>query len=190
MIGDWAVPSIERIRALENRRLAVLGVPGLVGDLHHDLGSTSIVVEMIGSVHGDTARDNLLAALRGPFQAGDPVSFVADITTATALEKVLIDALEVSESNDGAGVRYRVVLRQYVEPPPPPAPIDDLGAGLDVELDALAGLGLDGLELPDLVGGIPDLADPTPPVQQALNGVRAAVAPLSDLLAGLAEKLG
>ena len=190
MIGDWAVPSIEHIRALENRRLAVLGVPGLAGDLHHDLGLTSIVVEMIGSVHGDTARDDLLAALRGPLQAGDPVSFVADITTATAVEQVLIDALEVTESNDGAGARYRVVLRQYVEPPQPPSPIDDLGAGLDAELDALAGLGLDGLELPDVVGGIPDLADPTPPVRQALEGVRAAVAPLSDLLAGLSEKLG
>jgi len=162
---------------------------GLVGDLHHDLGATSIVVEIIGSVHGDAARDDLLAALRGPFHTGDPVSFVADISTATGLEQVLIEALEVAESNDSADARYRVVLRQYVEPPQPPSPIDDLGAGLDGELDALAGLGLTGLELPDLVGGIPDLADPTPPVRQALDGVRAAVAPLTDLLAGLSGKL-
>lgn len=189
LISDWPVPSIEHIRALEHRRLAVLPVPGLAGDLHHDLGVSSVVVEIVGSVHGDEARDELLSSLRAPFLAGEPVDFVADITTATELEQVLIEALEVSEANDGTGARYRVVLRQYVEPPPPPTPIDDLGADLGPELDALAGLGLDGLELPGLVGAIPDLADPTPPIRQALDGVKAATAPLSDLLGGLGDRL-
>lgn len=189
MIGDWPVPSIERIRALERRRLAALEVPGLAGDLHHDLGSSSLVVEIEGSVHGDQARDELLEALRTPFVAGDPVTFAAEITTATELEQVLIEELRVSEANDGGGARYRIVLRQYVEPPEPPPPIDDLGAALDGELDALAGLGLDGLELPGLVGDVPDLADPTPPVREALGAVRTAMAPLGDLLGGLRERL-
>lgn len=189
MIGDWPVPSIEHIRALERRRLAALGVPGLPGDLHHDLGLSSLVVQIEGSVHGDEARDELLEALRTPFLAGDPVTFVADITTATELEQVLIEELRVSEANDGTGARYRIVLRQYVEPPEPPPPIDDLGAGLEPELDALAGLGLDGLELPGVVGDIPNLADPTPPVREALDAVKTAMAPLGEMLGGLQEAL-
>lgn len=189
MIGSWEVPHIERIATLERRRLAVLAVPGLVGDLHHDLGSSSLTVEIVGSVHGDAARDELLAALREPFIAGDPLDFVADITTATELEQVIIESLEVSEGNADLEARYRMVLRQYVEPPPPPSPIDDLGAGLLPELDALSGLGLDGLELPGLVGDIPNLADPTPPVREALAGVATAVEPLSGLLDGLRERL-
>ena len=189
MIGDWQVPSIESIRAHERRRLARFGVPGLAGDLHHDLGKASLVVEIQGSVHGDDARDTLLEQLRTPFLAGDPVAFVADITSATKLEQVLIEALTVSEANDGDGARYHIVLREYVEPPEPPTPIDDLGSELDAELDVLAGLGLDGLELPGLVGDIPDLADPTPPVLEALDAVKSAMAPLNDLLGGLTERL-
>lgn len=189
MIGDWQVPSIEHIRALERRRLGRFGIPGLAGDLHQDLGATSLVVEIVGSVHGDEARDDLLAHLREPFAAGEPVTFVADITTATALERVVIEQLQVSETNDGTGARYHVVLREYVEPPEPPTPIDDLGAGLDGELDALAGLGLDGLELPSLIGDVPDLSDPTPPVREALGAVKAAMAPLSGLVSDLSSRL-
>jgi hypothetical protein len=90
-----------------------------------------------------------LNKLREKYRAGDPVSFTADITTATELDQVLIVALDILECNDAArSVRYRIVLREYVEPPEPPAAIDDLGLGLDGDLDLLADLGLDGLELP------------------------------------------
>ena len=72
-----------------------------------------------------------------------------------------------------------------VEPAAPPTPIDVFGADLAPDLDALAGLGLDGLELPNVLGDIPTLGDPTPPLKAALEGVKTAVAPLNDLLDGL-----
>ena len=104
-------------------------VPGLLGDLQQDLGAASLAVEICGSLQGDEARDDFLTSVREKFRAGDPVSFVADITTATELDQVLIEELEVEEANDAAdSFRYRVVLREYVEPPEPPPPIDDLGA--------------------------------------------------------------
>ena len=62
MIGDWEVPRIERDRDLEGRRLARLAVPGLLGDLHQDLGADSLAVEIVGSLHGDTERDDFLEA--------------------------------------------------------------------------------------------------------------------------------
>jgi hypothetical protein len=188
MIGEWEVNGIESIRALERRRIARLPVPGLQGDLQQDLGTSSLVVEIAGSLHGDTARDDMLEQIESRFRAGEPVTFVADITTATQLELVMVEELEVSEVNEAAdGFRYRIVLREYVEPPPPPAPFEDLGLDLLDELDLLSSLGLDGLELPGLLGTIPDIADPVEPVLGALDGVEAALEPLPDVLGGLSE---
>jgi hypothetical protein len=189
VIGGWALPRIERIETRERRRLARLPVPGLLGDLQQDLGTSSLAVEIAGSLHGDEARDELLNAIRGRFRAGDPVSFVADITTATELDQVLIEELELEEVNDAAdGFRYRIVLREYVEPPVPPTPIDELGADLGLELDELASLGLDALKLPDLLGDLPTLGDPVAPLQPALEGVRAATERVPSLLDGLKAK--
>jgi hypothetical protein len=189
VIGGWAVPRIERIETRERRRLARLPVPGLLGDLQQDLGAESLAVEIVGSLQGDEARDDFLESVREQFRAGEPVSFVADITTATELDQVLIEALELEEANEAAGsFRYRIVLREYVEPPEPPAPLDDLGSELGLELDDLAALGLDGLKLPDLLGDIPSLGDPVAPVQPALEGVKAATDRIPALLDGLKEK--
>jgi hypothetical protein len=189
MIGEWEVPRIERIETVESRRIARLPVPGLLGDLQQDLGTESLAVEITGSLQGDEARDDFLGKVRDKFRAGDPVSFVADITTATELEQVLIEALDVEEVNEAAGsFRYRIVLREYVEPPEPPPAVDDLGLDLGAELDGLASLGLDGLKLPDLLGDIPSLGDPVAPLQPALEGVKSATAQVPSLLDGLKAK--
>ena len=186
MLGDWEVTGITAIRALERRRLARMGVPGLDGDLQQDLGHESLAVEIHGSLQGDEVRDTFLTAIRERHLAGEPLAFVADIVTATQLEQVLVEECEVLESNDWAEhVRYRLVLREYVEPPEPPSPVDGLGADLGVELDLLAELGLTGLELPNLLGDVPTLGDPVAPVQPALDGVRAATAGLGEAIAAL-----
>jgi hypothetical protein len=191
MIGSWEVPRIERIAVVEGRRIARLPVPGLVGDLQQDLGTDSLSVEIFGSLQGDEARDQFLDDVHSAFLAGDPVSFVADIVTATELDQVLVEALELEEVNEPAGCfHYRIRLRQYVEPPEPPTPIDELGADLGVDLGALADLGLAGLDLPGILADIPSVGDPTPPLRTALQGVQAAVAPLGDMLSGLKTTLG
>jgi hypothetical protein len=188
VIGEWQVPSIERIRTLEERRIARLPVPGLLGDIQQDLGASSLSVEIAGSLHGDDARDDFLQKLRDDFKAGDPVSFAADITTATDLDRVLIDELELEEVNDSAsGFRYRIVLCEYVEPPAPPPPVDDLGADLGADLDNLASLGLDGLNLPDLLGGVPNIANPVPPLKGALSSVQSATAQVPGALQSLSS---
>jgi hypothetical protein len=189
VIGDWNVPSIERIQTVEGRRIARLPVPGLLGDIQQDLGTSSLCVRIEGSLHGDEARDAFLESLREKFRAGDPVTFAADITNATELDQVLIEALEVEEANESAdSFRYSIVLREYVEPPAPPSPLDSLGSELGAELDSLASLGLDALNLPDLLGEIPSIADPTVPLQPALAGVQSATAQVPALLDGLKEK--
>jgi hypothetical protein len=186
MLGDWEVTGITAIRAIEQRRIARMGIPGLAGDLQQDLGHESLAVEISGSLQGDSVRDTFLTAVRERHLAGEPLAFVADIVTATQLDRVLVETFEVLESNDWADhVRYRLVLREYVEPPLPPSPVDDLGADLGVDLDALADLGLTGLDLPDLLGAVPSLGDPVAPVKPALDGVRAATAGLGAAVGAL-----
>lgn len=186
MIGQWEVPRIERIETLEGRRIARLPVPGLLGDIQQDLGAASLTVEISGSLQGDEARDDFLQSLRDSFRAGDPVSFAADITKAADLDRVLIDELKLDECNEAAGsFRYRIVLREFVEPPPPPPQVDDLGLDLAGELDSLASLGLAALNLPDLLGAIPDVSNPVPALQPALKAVQSATAQVPSILQGL-----
>jgi len=186
MIGEWQVPRLTEIETIESRRIALLPVPGLAGDLQQDLGSDALTIQLTGSLHGDEARDTFLEALREQFRIGAPVPFVADITTATEVEEVMIVGLDVSEVADASdSFHYRITLREYVEPPAPPGLLDDLGADLLPDLSDLAGTLLDGLDLPNLLGVVPDISDPTPLVMPALDAVEAAVADVPGILGGL-----
>ncbi|UCD79872.1 MAG: hypothetical protein JSW26_00105 [Desulfobacterales bacterium] len=185
MLDDWEIPRIEKIAAVEHRRLAPLLVPGLHGTLHQDLGTESIAVEIVGSLHEEEMRDDFFTNIRAKFQEGEPVSFTADIVSATELELVIIEDLRVTESNDWARrFQYRIVLREYVEPPEPAAGFDDLGAdlGIDAELDLEAALSLDGFELPGLLVDVPTLGDPVAPILPALDGVASATEPVNAMI--------
>lgn len=191
MIGDWELPCIERVELHQARRQVRLGVPGLAGDLHQDLGVESLAVTITGSLSGAETRSGFLEALQERFRSGDPVPFVADIVESSELEDVVIVSFDVVETDEWVdAVRYRIVLRQYVEPPEPPPlvpelPLDDLAGLAD-----LAGNLLDGLDLPALLGGVPALADPSEPIRPALGTAREAVADVPALLGGLRDALG
>ena len=118
VLGDWEIPRVDRIEADERRRLIELPVPGRVGSLYQDLNTAPTRIEIRGSIFGDEDRDEFLEKVRGQFQAGEPVTFVADIVTATQVQYVVIEALEFAES--GAlpdELSYYIALR---ESPPPP----------------------------------------------------------------------
>jgi len=191
MIGDWELPCIERVELHQARRQVRLGVPGLLGDLHQDLGAESLAVTITGSLSGAETRSGFLEALQEQFRSGDPVPFVADIVESSELEDVVIVSFDVVETDEWVdAVRYRIVVRQYVEPPEPPPlvpelPLDDLAGLAD-----LAGNLLDGLDLPALLGGVPALADPSEPIRPALGTARDAVADVPALLGGLREARG
>ncbi len=190
MIAGWEPPRIERIAATESRRLAVLSVPGLSGDLHQDMGRGALAVEIIGSLNTDEARDDFLKQVREKFLAGDPVDFVADIVKESELERVLIEQLDVEEVAGATdSFRYRIVLREYTEPPEPPAPGEDFGLDLDADISLDALLGLDLLDLPAILVDIPQIGDLLSPIKpaaenlkQALSGASALLDPLKNLL--------
>src|SRR6267154_3974332 len=84
-----------------------------------------------------------LNTLRLKFRNAEPVSFVSDISTATTVDKVLIEEFGVRElAGKPARYEYQFTLREFLPPPPavvenPPAPpppeetapVDDLTTG-------------------------------------------------------------
>ncbi len=191
VLGDWEIPRIASIRTLEQRRYVELTVPGKVGSLFQDLNTVPTRVAIAGSLYGEEAQSEFLETLREKFFAGEPVTFVADIITATEVQYVILETLDLQESGlHPDQLDYVVILRESPPPPPPPNPLGGLDTSLLDQaagfldtvtgaLDAIAGL-----------GNIPDISDPTPQISGALDGVTTATAGLEESLAPLATIFG
>lgn len=162
MLGDWEVPRIARIATRQARKLAAFAVPGRQGSVYQDLGADAAVIEIAGSVFTEEERTAFLESVQEHFDAGEPMTFVADITAATDIQYVLIDSLAVEERGTRPGeIAYRLSLRESPPPPPPPDPLGGIDSGL---LDAAAGLVDDvgaALDAIDALGDIPDFTDPS-----------------------------
>jgi hypothetical protein len=191
MVGAWEVPRIENITTHDMRRYAVLPVPGLSGDLHQDMGRGATAVTISGSLYGDEARDGFLKELREKYMAGDPVDFVADIVGESELEQVLIESFQLEESAADADMFfYRIVLREYTEPPAPATPGGDFGLDVDADLGLDVDLGLDLLDLPGLLGSVPQIGDLLSPVETAAKSLKDALGQSGQVLQPLTDLLG
>lgn len=176
MLGDWEIPGIAAMSTRERRAFAELQVPGRVGSLFHDSGSQPTVIEIAGSVFGSEKRQGFVEQVRGKFSAGEPLTFVADIVTATQVQYVVIEDLrfeQVGTRPDEAS--FWMVLRESPPPPPPPDPFGGIDTGL---LDQAAGFidsvssALDAL---DALTSLPNISDPTKPLAGVLGGVGDAI---------------
>lgn len=189
MLGEWEVPHIESIRSTERRALVELPVPGRVGSLYQDLNSAPVRITLTGSLYGDADRDEFLNTVRGQFSAGQPVTFVADILTATQVQYVVIERLHFEES--GAlpdETAYTLVLRESPPPPPPPSLLGDLDTSLLDQAASFVDTVTGALDAIQALGSLPDLGDPARPFKEALadlkgatGGLDAATGPLRGL---------
>jgi hypothetical protein len=144
-----------------------------------------------GSLFGDEKRDEFLGKVRERFRAGEPVTFVADIITATEVQYVLIETMHFAESGELPDeTSYFLVLRESPPPPPPPDPLGGLDAGL---LDAAGDL-LDtvtgALDALDALANLPELQDPTPPLEGVIDGVSSALEGLGDVTSAISDLFG
>jgi hypothetical protein len=190
VLGDWEIPRIESIRTLERRSFVELPVPGRAASLYQDLNTEPTRISITGSLFGDEDRDAFLEEVRGTFRAGEPMTFVADIVTATEVQYVVVETLAFRESARRPDeIEYSIVLRESPPPPPPADPLAGLDAGL---LDDAAGFvdsvtgALDAID----ALGAPDFSDPTPPLAGVLDGVSGALAPLAEVTGPLGELFG
>jgi len=178
MLGDFEIDGIHTIESFERRALAEHRVPGLAGNYLQDMGTEANLVVITGSKSGDDARDDFLQHIRDLFNEGDPVTFTADINTATDLTDVLIEDLQVAEIGGSPdSFRYAITLRKYVKPPEP-ASTGLLDEGI---LDDASKL-VDAVSTIDQLGSIPDIGDPTKPLNGAMDQVQAAASPLSGIV--------
>jgi hypothetical protein len=186
VLGDWEIPRIASIRTLERRAFAEFEVPGRAGSLFQDLDAAPARVALSGSLYGDEDRDDFVEELRGKFRAGEPVTFVADILTATEVRYVIIEAMRLQENGITPDqTDYLFVLRESPPPPPSPDPLGGLDAGLlegaEGFLDSVTGA----LDVLDALGNVPNFGDPTPPLRGSIDGVKSTL----DELGGTTDTL-
>jgi hypothetical protein len=176
VLGDWEIPHIEAIQSLENRVFVELEIPGRNGSLFQDMNTAPVRIGVWGSLFGDEPRNTFLETLRGQFNAGEPVTFVADITTATEIQYVVIETMQMTENAANPDqLDYFFILRE--SPPPPPSDtLGDLDTGLLDEIGDFTDLVTGAL---GAIDGIPDISDPTAPLNDTLNGVAEAISGLS-----------
>jgi hypothetical protein len=188
VLGGWEIPHISSIASLEQRSFAELEVPGKSASLFQDLAATPTRIVITGSLYGDEDRDAFLEQVRGKFRAGEPVTFVADIVTATEVQFVVIETLRFEQSATRPDeIEYLIAVRESPPPPPPPAPalddglLEEAGGFADSVTGALAAI--EGV-------GVPDFGDPTPPLKGTLEGVTTALAGLDGLPDKITELFG
>ncbi|MCK4784314.1 MAG: hypothetical protein KAV87_11225 [Desulfobacteraceae bacterium] len=187
MLGEFSLDGIEHIESSESRALVEHHVPGLEGNYFQDMGSVPNTIVVVGSKRGDEARDEFLNGIREIFNSGEPTTFVADINTATGVTDVVIEDLNVAEVGGSPDTfRYMIKLRKYIKPPEPPA-TGLLDEGILSDAMNLVDTAMNAI---DALGSIPNLGDPTPPLRQALEGVKVATTGLDTIVEDLENLFG
>jgi hypothetical protein len=191
VLDDWEIPRVASIHTSERRVFAEFAVPGRVGSLYQDLNTAPTCITITGSLYGDEARDEFLNQLRSKFRAGAPVTFVADIVTATDIQYVVVETLQIHEHGAHPDqAEYRIVLRESPPPPPPPDPLGGLDSGLLDQAGGLLDTVTGALDAIESLGSFASLGDPTPPLRSALDGVKAITTGIDGIVGDLKNLLG
>lgn len=118
MLDGIELTLVQKIDAAEEQVQAQHGVPALEGDFLQGLGRRATRVTLSGVMTGAEAAEDL-KTLREKFRAAAPVPFVADIATATKVERVLIEEMGVRElAGKPERFEYALALRELIPPPP------------------------------------------------------------------------
>jgi hypothetical protein len=191
MLDNWEIDHIESVEIVERREFAEHDIIGKQGNAFQDLGARPARIMISGSVWGDEAREKFFTSVRDKYNAGAPVTFVADIVTATSVQYVIIESLRFYENSGRPGeIRYSMVLSESPPPPPPPNPFGALDTGLLDQaasfMDSVTGA-LDALAM---LGNLPDLSNPAPALGKSLDGVKDATAGSDGIASPLSGILG
>jgi outer membrane protein OmpA-like peptidoglycan-associated protein len=128
MLDTFELPLVQSIEGTETEALEQHSVPALEGDFLQDLGRRAARIKLDGVMTGAEAA-GALKTLREKHRAAAPISFVADIATATKIDKVLIEKLDVHEfAGRPERFAFSLELLEFVPAPPliveqpPPTP--------------------------------------------------------------------
>jgi len=160
ILDDIPLPQIQTLRIRDARALAEHRAPDMTGTYFQDMGRHATAILVSGIASGPDAPE-FLEELTERFDAGEPVSFIADIVADAEIEQVLIDDFKTREiAGKPLRFAYALVLREFQEPVEPEevsALDDDILADATDLLDEIA----DGLDLlPDLTTGLERFIEP------------------------------
>jgi hypothetical protein len=117
MLGEVELQLVQNILVDENQILNLHSIPALEGDFFQKLGRRISRITLTGVITGTESGEGL-RTLREKFRAAEPVSFVADIATATKLDRVVIEAMDVRElAGKPERFEYALTLREFIAPP-------------------------------------------------------------------------
>jgi hypothetical protein len=117
MLGDVELSLVQTVQVDEDQVVRQHAVAGLEGDFLQRLGRRAHRIELRGVLIGGKVRP-ALEQLRVKYRAAQPVSFVADIATATKVHQVLIEELGVRElAGTPERYAYAFTLREYLAAP-------------------------------------------------------------------------
>jgi len=191
VLDEYELPRIESISTVEHRAVVEHRVPGGLGGVLQDLGAAPMRVEISGSLYGDETRDGFLDAIRARFQEGAPLTFAADITTASQVQYVVITDLRCREvAGDPNAFHYHLVLCESLPPPPPPDPLAGIETDLLDEAAAIAGDIAGAASLLDALGSVPDVGNPVAPLGRSLDEVRGLTSGLGQVGQQLSDLFG
>ncbi len=117
MLDDVELQQVQKIEVDEDQVLIQHGVPALEGDFLQRLNRRATQVTLTGVLTGPEVGEGL-KTLREKFRAAEPVPFVADMTTATQVDQVLIEEMGVRElAGKPERFEYALTLREFIVPP-------------------------------------------------------------------------
>ncbi len=155
------------------------------------MNAAPIRVGIRGSLFGDEPRNEFLETLREKFNAGEPVTFVADITTATEIQYVVIETMQMTENATRPDqLDYFLVLKESPPPPPPPDPLGALDSDLLADAEGFLDSATSLLDVIDTLGSVPDLGNPVEPLSGLMDEFESTTEDLPDLLTSLTTILG
>jgi outer membrane protein OmpA-like peptidoglycan-associated protein len=144
LLDNLELQQVQEIETEQDQVLVQHGIPALEGDFLQRLDRRATQVTLIGVLTGAEVGERL-KSLREKFRAAQPIPFVADITTATKVDQVLIEEMGVRElAGKPARFEYSFTLREYITPPaeeteePPPEDEEETDpevATLEVEVE-------------------------------------------------------
>jgi hypothetical protein len=104
---------VEWIEGDQNQIFRQHRVPALEGDFLQQLGRRAKRIKLQGVLTGSNAGKSL-DTLRQKFRLAQPVSFVADIATATKVTRVLIQEMQIREqAGKPERFQYAMTLVEY-----------------------------------------------------------------------------
>jgi len=140
MLGEIELQQVQQLDIETDQILTSHEIPGLEGDFFQPEGRRGSKITLSGVVSGAESGEGL-KLLREQFKAAEPVSFVADIISATDLDQVLIQEMEITEiAGKPNRFEYSFTLCEFTQPPteptepPPPIPPPVQTATLVVEV--------------------------------------------------------